>query len=163
MVENRAQMDDDGVLDGVMYGDEPPFMDGDLLDRADLFYGHPGYDDPVTMISREGAVTPELMISGDPGEYGAFNGEYEVRLTLSLLSSNSTFSQPFKEKCISEVVRIGSVIIFHPIKLWKAKFFTLCDGLLLVRLQGKFVFNPFTPKFKKYNLPTFLKSKVGVW
>ena len=27
--------------------------------------------------------------------------------------SKSTFSHPFKEKCISEVVRIGSVIILH--------------------------------------------------
>ena len=26
-------------------------------------------------------------------------------------SSNSTFSQPFEEKCISDVVRIGSIII----------------------------------------------------
>ena len=40
-------------------------------------------------------------------------------LTLSLPSSKSTFSQPFKEKCISEVVRIGSIIILHLIKLWK--------------------------------------------
>ena len=34
-------------------------------------------------------------------------------LTLSLPSSISTFSQPFKKKCTSEVVRIGSIIIFH--------------------------------------------------
>ena len=43
----------------------------------------------------------------------------------------STFSQQ------SEVVRIGSVINFHLSKLWKAKFFTLCDVILLVQLQGK--------------------------
>ena len=39
----------------------------------------------------------------------------------------STFSQPFREKCISEVVRISSIIIFHLRKLWRAKFFILCD------------------------------------
>ena len=32
-------------------------------------------------------------------------------------SSKSIFSQPFKEKCISEVVRIGGEIIFHLSKL----------------------------------------------
>ena len=35
-------------------------------------------------------------------------------------------------------VRIGSTIICHPSKLWKAKFFILCDVIFLVRLQGKF-------------------------
>ena len=34
-----------------------------------------------------------------------------------LPSSNSTFSQPFIEKCIIEVVRIDSIIIFHLSKL----------------------------------------------
>ena len=34
---------------------------------------------------------------------------------------NSTFSQPFKKKCISDVLRIGSIIIFHLSKLWKAE------------------------------------------
>ena len=38
-----------------------------------------------------------------------------------------TFSQLFKEKCISEVVRIGSLIIFHSSKLWNATFFILCS------------------------------------
>ena len=50
----------------------------------------------------------------------------------------STFSQPFKEKCISDVVRIDSIIIFHLSKLWKVKFFILCDVTFLVRLQEKF-------------------------
>ena len=59
-------------------------------------------------------------------------------LTLSLLSSKSTFSQPFKRKCISEVARTGSTIIFHLGKLWKAKFSIPCDAIFLVRLQGKF-------------------------
>ena len=61
-------------------------------------------------------------------------------LTLPLPSSKSTFSQPFQEKCISEVVRICSIIIFHLSKLWKAKFFILCDVIFLVRLQEKFEF-----------------------
>ena len=34
-------------------------------------------------------------------------------LTLSIPSSKSTFSQPFQEKCISEVVRTGTRIIFQ--------------------------------------------------
>ena len=42
-----------------------------------------------------------------------------------------------KEKCMGERVRIGSVIIFHLTKLWKAKFSILCDVIFLVRLQGK--------------------------
>ena len=62
----------------------------------------------------------------------------ECCFTLSLPSSKSTFSQPFKEKCTSEVIRIGSIIIFHLSKLWKAKFFILCDIIYLVRLQEKF-------------------------
>ena len=43
----------------------------------------------------------------------------------------------FKQKYIREVVRIGSIIIFHLTKLWKVKFFILCDVVCLVRLQGK--------------------------
>ena len=58
--------------------------------------------------------------------------------TQQLPSSKSTFSQPSKEKCISEVMRIGSMILFHLSKLWKAKFSLLCDVIFLVRPQGKF-------------------------
>ena len=44
----------------------------------------------------------------------------------------------FKEKCTNEVVTIGICIsIFHLSELWKAKFFILCDVLILVGLQGK--------------------------
>ena len=50
-------------------------------------------------------------------------------------SSKSESSQPFKEKCMSDAVRIGSIIIFHLSKLWKAKFFILCDVIFLARLQ----------------------------
>ena len=42
----------------------------------------------------------------------------------AMKSPKSTFSQPFKEKCISEVVRIGSIIIFSE-KAMKSQFFTL--------------------------------------
>ena len=59
-------------------------------------------------------------------------------LTLSLPSSKSTFSQPLKEKCISEVVRIGSITIFRLSELWKAMFFILCEVIFLMRPQGKF-------------------------
>ena len=52
--------------------------------------------------------------------------------------SKITFSQAFKEKCVSEVVRIGSMVIFYLGKLWKAKFFMLCNVIFLVRLRGKF-------------------------
>ncbi|XP_032235565.2 kinesin-associated protein 3 [Nematostella vectensis] len=71
MIENHAQTD--GDVEGY-YGDEVPYLDGDLLDRPDLFYGHPGYDDPVTLISREGAVTPEF-IGDEQGEYMMYNGQ----------------------------------------------------------------------------------------
>ena len=53
----------------------------------------------------------------------------------SRTSSRSTFSQPFEEKCVSVVVRIGSIIILRLSKLWKAKFSILCDVIFLVRLQ----------------------------
>ena len=39
--------------------------------------------------------------------------------TPSPSSSKRTFSFPIQEKCISEVARIGSIIIFHLSKLWK--------------------------------------------
>ena len=70
MIEKSAQMEDS---DGLMYGDEP-FMDGDPLDRPDLFYGHPGFDDPVTLMSREGAMSPDYMME-EQGDYGMYNGE----------------------------------------------------------------------------------------
>ena len=54
--------------------------------------------------------------------------------TLSL--SRSKFSWPFKEKCISDVVRIDSIIISHLSQLWKTKFFILYDVIFLVRLLG---------------------------
>ena len=43
---------------------------------------------------------------------------------------------------MSEVVRIiGSIIIFHLSKLWKAKFFILWNAIFLVKLWEKFEFD----------------------
>ena len=52
---------------------------------------------------------------------------------------SSSFTPKFKEYILPVYkVRIGSIIIFHLRKLWKAKFFILCDVIFLVRLQEKF-------------------------
>ena len=61
-------------------------------------------------------------------------------LSLSLPSSKSTFPQPFKEKCISEVVRIGSIIIFIWVSYEKeiTKFSLLFDVIFVGRPQGEF-------------------------
>ena len=59
-------------------------------------------------------------------------------LILSIPGSKSTFSQPFEENCISEVVRIGRIFISHLSKLWKVRVFILCDVIFLLRLQEKF-------------------------
>ena len=55
----------------------------------------------------------------------------------------NNFTPKFKKyifatfQCISEVVRISSIVIFHLSKLWKAKFFIMCGVIfLLVELQG---------------------------
>ena len=51
---------------------------------------------------------------------------------------NSTFSQPFKKKYMSKVVRISCIIsiaVFRLSKLWIATFFILCDIIFLLRLQ----------------------------
>lgn len=70
MIENRMPMEDN---DSLLY-DEDGLMDGDPLDRPDLFYGRPGYDDPVTLMSREGAMTPEYMME-ETDDYGMYNGQ----------------------------------------------------------------------------------------
>ena len=44
-----------------------------------------------------------------PGKSLQVPFNHPFKLTLSLLSSKSTFSQPFIEKCIRDVVRIGSI------------------------------------------------------
>ena len=53
--------------------------------------------------------------------------------------SKRTFSSPSSKSAFSqrEVVRIYRVIICHLTKLWKAKFFILCDVIFLARLQDK--------------------------
>ena len=49
-------------------------------------------------------------------------------LTLSLPSSKVHSPSLPKRKCIlSEVARIGSIIVYHLSKLWEAMFFILCD------------------------------------
>ena len=61
-----------------------------------------------------------------------------------LLIKGLNVINPFTPKyiLISEVVRIGcgldDMIVFHLIKLWRAKFFVVCDVILLLRLQEKF-------------------------
>ena len=40
---------------------------------------------------------------------------------------NYILQLPSQEKCVSEVVRIGGIIIFYLSKLWKAAFSILCD------------------------------------
>ena len=42
-----------------------------------------------------------------------------------------------KEKCVSWVVRIGSIIIFLLSKLWKANFFMLCDVMIFGKAAGE--------------------------
>ena len=49
----------------------------------------------------------------------------------------------WRERGISGVVRIGSIIIFLLNRLWKAKFSILSDVMFLVRLQGKFKIDHF--------------------
>ena len=53
-----------------------------------------------------------------------------------------------EEKCMSEVVRIGSIIIFHLRKPWKDKFFIMCDVILILVI----VINPFTPKSDQFQI-----------
>ena len=47
--------------------------------------------------------------------------DYLILLTLSLPSSKSTFSQPLQEECVSEMLRIGSIIILHLSKAMKSQ------------------------------------------
>ena len=69
-----------------------------------------------------------LYISSHNEALSATCDKFEYGTILCLLAENkkfnpftarfkSTFSQPLKEKCISAVVRIGSILIFHLSKL----------------------------------------------
>ena len=60
------------------------------------------------------------MYSNLPGHILVFICRLMFLLTLSLPSSTRTFSEPFKEQCIREVVRSGSIIILHPSKAMKS-------------------------------------------
>ena len=60
-------------------------------------------------------------------------------LTLSLPSAKTTFCLPSKRNVwVKWSSENWYIIIFHLSKLWKAKVFTLCDVIFLVRLQRKF-------------------------
>ena len=56
-----------------------------------------------------------------------------------------------KTKYICQVVRIDSVIIFHPSK--QITFFVLCDVVFLVKLQGNFVHNQLLPRCRQSRMP----------
>lgn len=81
MIENRVLMDDS---DGLMYG-EDVFMDGDLFDRFDFFYGYLGYDDFVMFMLCEGVMILDYMVE-DFGEYGMYNGEVYLNFVGYLVS-----------------------------------------------------------------------------
>lgn len=70
MIENCVLVEDD---DSLMYV-EDGFMDGDFLDRLDLFYGYLGYDDLVMFMLCEGVMILEYMMEG-MSEYGMYNGD----------------------------------------------------------------------------------------
>ena len=57
-------------------------------------------------------------------------------LAFSLPSSKSTFSQPFKDKHLSDAVRIDRMIIFH-LRI-RDENRVLSSVIFLVRLQDKF-------------------------
>ena len=84
-----------------------------------------------------------LFLRGRGGWYNCLCLDHSLTIFLPFHSQVQKVHSPNlpKEKCMGEVVRIGSVIIFHPSNLWKAKFFILCDVIFLVRLQGKFDFD----------------------
>ncbi|XP_070538501.1 kinesin-associated protein 3-like isoform X1 [Ptychodera flava] len=90
MVESR-QMDDS---DGLMYGDEgygPYIQESDILDRPDLFYGHPGAYEDGELI--DGAVSPEYM-----DEYGMVNGDYVGHHGSPMYDRSACYSQdPYEQ------------------------------------------------------------------
>ena len=77
------------------------------------------------------AVQSDQTPKGPGSQLKALFGQYGIREILRELHSPNL---P-KEKCISVIVRIGVIIIFHLSKLWKTKFSILCDVIFLVRLQ----------------------------
>ena len=70
---------------------------------------------------------------------------------------------PTRNVQVSEVVRIGSIIIFHLSKLWIAKFFILCDVIFLVRLAGEiweWKGNRMGMSFKSGHIMSFLSHRI---
>ena len=72
-------------------------------------------DSPATDADLE--PRPATIKSQTGGVSGLYLSSLDKRLTRSLPSLKSTLSQPFKEKCICKVVRIGSFTIIHLSKL----------------------------------------------
>ena len=67
------------------------------------------------------------------------NNALVTTLTLSLPSSKVHSPNLFKKKCVSEVVRIGSTIMFHRSKLWlKSHVLHTVWCYMAAWLQGKF-------------------------
>ena len=62
-------------------------------------------------------------------------------LHISLQKFKTYILPIFKEKMYKWGSGVGSMIIFHLSKLWKAKFFILCDVIFLLRLQGKIIYS----------------------
>ena len=73
----------------------------------------------VVMVNEELGMNPVSTVHFESDRKLNENGRL---LTLSLLSSKCTFSQPFKEKFIGEVMRIGSIILFSLSEAMKSKF-----------------------------------------
>ena len=60
-----------------------------------------------------------------------------VRIKYYNIFRSTTFSQPFKEKYISEVVRIGSIIIFHLMRSYEKPSSSYC--VMSYRVNLKFI------------------------
>ena len=64
----------------------------------------------------QGEVPPTSLLGFVPAVVGDDDGDDDdgdKPITLSPPSSKSKSSQPFIEKCTSEILRIGSIIMFH--------------------------------------------------
>ena len=95
-----------------------------------------------------------------PADSSHLSGVRAGQLTISHPSSKTTFSQAFKEKYVSKVVRIGCMInlAYNLSKLWKVMFFILCEVMFRVRLQGKFEIDP---RFKRRTCGPVKPGNVG--
>ena len=78
--------------------------------------------------------------AGDSSRRQGISEHSELSMFGSMLTRVQKVRSPnlFKEKYISDVVRIDSIIIYHLSKLWNAKFSIMCGVIVLVRVQEKF-------------------------